>query len=241
MGVKGVARRVRGVVVFGLRVSISADIRVTYEHIHDEEYTWKGHLSQERFTASRYDNTTRPHLDRTDLVSQAYIDSTIPSGESIRPTMPALPIELFALLRRETAAQARNTKDGRIQISGTALGFLIPLFALFILGPIALVFFVRNRRARRAGVVSSGQRPGRGGLRTRGLLTGRPVKISREKARRELERVTEVVRFDEVGGERGEKVEWKSKLAMREKVEWLEGMGGAVGRGDDESVVEAEW
>jgi hypothetical protein len=155
--------------------------------------------------------------------------------------MPALPSELLVLLRRETAAQARNTDGGRIQISGTALGFLIPLFALFILGPISLVFFVRHRRTRRAGLVAPNQRPVRGGLRARGLLTGRPIKTSRETARRELEGVTEVIRFGEEGGMEEKKVQWKREMVMREEVEKLEGMGGAVGREDEGDMVEEEW
>jgi hypothetical protein len=73
------------------------------------------------------------------------------------------------------------------------------------------------------------------------LLTGRPIKTSRETARRELEGVTEVIRFGEEGGMEEKKVQWKREMVMREEVEKLEGMGGAVGREDEGDMVEEEW
>jgi hypothetical protein len=48
--------------------------------------------------------------------------------------MPSLPNHL-RLFPRETASQAAARNNGRVTLSGTALGFLIPIFIFFIIGP----------------------------------------------------------------------------------------------------------
>ena len=85
-------------------------------------------------------------------------------------------------------------------------------------------------------MAAMGPQSGRAALRNRGRLTGRPVKISREVARKELKVVTEVVSMQGVDGVRHEKLE-AEKVSMQEDV----GMGAAVGGGDARSVVEQEW
>ncbi|KAF2676817.1 hypothetical protein K458DRAFT_396542 [Lentithecium fluviatile CBS 122367] len=107
--------------------------------------------------------------------------------------MPTLPI----LVGREAASQAYPSTGNHVEISATALGFLIPLFAVFIFGPIALVLFVRNRRGNRNVV---------GMRRYLFAVTGQSAeRLSREEAKRVLEGVTEAVPCMEGGKEMSEK------------------------------------
>ncbi|ORY15984.1 hypothetical protein BCR34DRAFT_144302 [Clohesyomyces aquaticus] len=67
--------------------------------------------------------------------------------------MPLLPASLRSAstdtLLHALSKRARSDEDlsGRSRLSGTAIGFLIPLFIFFLLVPFACVFCVRRRRA----------------------------------------------------------------------------------------------
>lgn len=107
-----------------------------------------------------------------------------------------MPSPRSRLTRRESAPQARVVQSNEnVQISGTAIAFLVPLFLFFIFGPITLVVIIKRRRRNGVDPLS---------IRTRGRITGRPKKITREEARRILEGCTGVVKVEKAVGKDGE-------------------------------------
>ena len=97
-------------------------------------------LSEEPFEAtvisSKRIRIRRNYTTITSNTGRVYHAETIAGALDKRrldkAIMPALPIHLF---RRETYSQAARNNGGRVALSGTALGFLIPIFIFFIIGP----------------------------------------------------------------------------------------------------------
>ncbi|KAF2000602.1 hypothetical protein P154DRAFT_620117 [Amniculicola lignicola CBS 123094] len=92
--------------------------------------------------------------------------------------MPAITLDIRAL---QFLSPRQNNpgedKSGRRILSSTAIGFLVPIFLAFIIGPFIAVYIIRSRREHRIDAI----------------LAARPRKEKRECAKQKLEGATTVV------------------------------------------------
>ncbi|KAF2011993.1 hypothetical protein BU24DRAFT_465568 [Aaosphaeria arxii CBS 175.79] len=85
------------------------------------------------------------------------------------------------------ARRIENTDSGAKEnhnLSPTAIGFLVPLFIVFLIGPFMCVYFVRRRQTSR-------RQPGNEPRQERASKTRKPAD-SRDEARKKLESATEI-------------------------------------------------